>query len=385
MFKRITCVVLMAAVCIAAVLPVYAATPEFGRTEEEWARLRDNTLEFDEIEALIGEYNATVKNNEIELREFKKNYGTTNSEVADKYRELAQELTGGVDLDPESPTYAMSAMAAVMNESTATQLEQQADSVLEDYEINRLTYESAKKNLVKQAKSDMIGYYNNQYEAKRAQLNTELLQEQLKIKKAQAENGMSTQVDVLKATEDLINAQKTMTTSSAAVTTSKKKLQVACGWKFADDPLLTALPAPDFARIDKLDPAGDLSKALENNYTLRINQRKLSNAHAQSTIDTLNITIDANRQSVAIALDAAYLNATASRDAYNYAVTANEVQQATLKQVQKKHKLGSASDAELKSQQIQAQLAQVAVEQAKLSTLQALIDYDAVVAGLADV
>ena len=134
-----------------------------------------------------------------------------------------------------------------------------------------------------------------------------------------------------------------------------------------------------------LDPAGDLSKALENNYTLRINQRKLSNAHAQSTIDTLNITIDANRQSVAIALDAAYLNATASRDAYNYAVTANEVQQATLKQVQKKHKLGSASDAELKSQQIQAQLAQIAVEQAKLSTLQALIDYDAVVAGLADV
>ncbi|MDO4939150.1 MAG: TolC family protein [Lachnospiraceae bacterium] len=385
MIKKITCVVLSVILCMSAGTAALASTPEFGRSEEEWAKLRDDTLEFDEIEALIDEYNATVKNNEIELREFKKTYGTSNADVSGKYLELAEELSGGVDLDPESPTYAMSAMTAVMNDSTIQQLEQQADNTLEDYEIYRLTYEKVKKGIVKNAKSDMIAYYNNQLEAKNAQLNAELLEQQLKITKVQAKNGLSTQVDVLQATENLINAQKTLTTASAAVTTSKKKLQLACGWKYADDPLLTALPAPDFARIDMLNPAADLQTAIENNYTVRINQRKLSNAHAQSTKDTLTITIDANKQSIGIALDAAYLNATASRDAYNYAVTANEVQQSMLKQMQKKHELGTASDAELKAQQIQTQLTQIAVGQAKYAALQALIDYDAVVAGLADV
>lgn len=37
-----------------------AGTPEFGRSAEEWARLRDNVLEYEEIEDLVYEYNTTV-------------------------------------------------------------------------------------------------------------------------------------------------------------------------------------------------------------------------------------------------------------------------------------------------------------------------------------
>ena len=40
-----------------------AASPEFARTQEEWARLRDNVLEYEEIEDLVHEYNTTVLNN----------------------------------------------------------------------------------------------------------------------------------------------------------------------------------------------------------------------------------------------------------------------------------------------------------------------------------
>ena len=41
----------------------FAASPAFSRTEEEWALLRDNTLEYKEIEDLIAEYNPTVQQN----------------------------------------------------------------------------------------------------------------------------------------------------------------------------------------------------------------------------------------------------------------------------------------------------------------------------------
>ena len=52
--------------CMAAVLslgfPVraLAGSPEFSRSAEEWARLRDDVLEYEEIEDLIHEYNTTV-------------------------------------------------------------------------------------------------------------------------------------------------------------------------------------------------------------------------------------------------------------------------------------------------------------------------------------
>ena len=45
-----------------------AASPEFARTQEEWARLRDNVLEYEEIEDLVHEYNTTVLNNEQQYR-----------------------------------------------------------------------------------------------------------------------------------------------------------------------------------------------------------------------------------------------------------------------------------------------------------------------------
>ena len=56
--------------CMAAALslglpaPAVAASPELARSEEEWARLRDNVLEYEEIEDLVHEYNVTVQNNE---------------------------------------------------------------------------------------------------------------------------------------------------------------------------------------------------------------------------------------------------------------------------------------------------------------------------------
>ena len=49
--------------CLQAPVTALAASPEFARTTEEWAKLRDNVLEYDELEDLIHEYNPTVQNN----------------------------------------------------------------------------------------------------------------------------------------------------------------------------------------------------------------------------------------------------------------------------------------------------------------------------------
>ena len=63
----------------AAPVTAFAASPEFSRSAEEWAKLRDNTIEYDELEGLIQEYNATVQTNNLDLAEFKRKYGDTMS------------------------------------------------------------------------------------------------------------------------------------------------------------------------------------------------------------------------------------------------------------------------------------------------------------------
>ena len=39
--------------------PASASSPEFARSAEEWAQLKDNKIEYGELEGLIEEYNAT--------------------------------------------------------------------------------------------------------------------------------------------------------------------------------------------------------------------------------------------------------------------------------------------------------------------------------------
>lgn len=49
----------------------FAASPPFAYSEEKWASLQDNTLEFDEIEDLILEYNSTVQENRLAYRDYR--------------------------------------------------------------------------------------------------------------------------------------------------------------------------------------------------------------------------------------------------------------------------------------------------------------------------
>ena len=381
MMKKTLCTLIAAVLFAASAVSVYAATPEFGKTQEQWDRLRDNTLEYDEIDDLIHEYNPTVKNNAADLKEFKKNYGTTNDELRQAYDDLAAQFREASAPDDSNPA---SALNEVSNDAMAKSAEQQADSNLEDYETQRLTYEMSEKALAQGARSNMIAVFTDKLSAENAKLNVELLESQLQIKKAQAATGTGTQVDVLKATEELLNAKKTSIQADAAVDTAKKKLQIACGWKYADDPVIGSLPEPDFARIGTMNPDTDLQTALDNNYTLKINKRKLSNARYSNAKQTMETTIADNEQSVGMALKTAYLTAVAAKDAYDYAVAADKIQQQTLAQTEKSFEAGNASEFELKSQKTTSKMTKIAVEKAKYAVLEALMNYDYAVAGLAD-
>lgn len=377
-----TMLVLALAGSITASIPVFAREPRFARSNEEWATLEDNNLEYGEIEDLIAEYNATVRSNEVALAKFKRDYGRTNTEVSDKYRENAQEILDNLDdPDPSDPTYVAMLSSVATARATAQNLLSSADSTLEDADIIRLGYEQAEKTLAQTATTNMISYKSGQIAIEVAKGNLELANIALNTANAKLNAGTGTNIDVLNAREKVLNAQNAVNKAISDNNTVLKKLQVMTGWSYNATPNVGDIPAPDMNRV--FDASADLSKALENNYTLKINEKKLANASSDSDKQSLKLTVEDNKKNIATALTVAAQNIASAKESYNYANSFASLQETNLATANQRFLLGMISKLELDTQRITTENAKRALEQSRYAINQAIANYDWAIKGLA--
>jgi len=377
-----TMLVLALAGSITASIPVLAREPRFSRSNEEWATLEDNNLEYGEIEDLIAEYNATVRSNEVALAKFKRDYGRTNTEVSDKYRENAQEILDNLDdPDPSDPTYVAMLSSVATARATAQNLLSSADSTLEDADIIRLGYEQAEKTLAQTATTNMISYKSGQIAIEVAKGNLELANIALNTANAKLNAGTGTNIDVLNAKEKVLNAQNAVNKAISDNNTVLKKLQVMTGWSYNASPNVGDIPAPDMDRT--FDASVDLSKALENNYTLKINEKKLANASSDSDKQSLKLTVEDNKKNIATALVVAAQNIASAKESYNYANSFASLQETNLATANQRFSLGMISKLELDTQRITTDNAKRALEQSRYAINQAIANYDWAIKGLA--
>lgn len=361
---------------------VFARTPRFNRSNEEWAALEDNNLEYGEIEDLIAEYNATVRSNEVALAKFKRDYGRTNTEVSDKYRENAEEILNNLDdPDPSDPTYIAKLSSVATARATAQNLLSSADSTLEDANIIRLGYEQSEKTLAQSATTNMISYRSSQVAIDVAKGNLELANIALDMANAKLNAGTGTNIDVLSAKEKVINAQNALTKAISDNNTVLKKLQVMTGWSYNATPNVGDIPTPDMNRV--FDPSADLQKALVNNYTLRINEKKLENASADSDKQSLKLTIEDNKKNIATALAVAAQNIASAKESYNYANSFANLQETNMAIANQRFSLGMISKLELDTQKVTTENAKRALEQSRYAINQAIANYDWALKGLA--
>ena len=377
-----TMLVLALAGSITASIPVFAREPRFARSDEEWATLEDNNLEYGEIEDLIAEYNATVRSNEVALAKFKRDYGRTNTEVSDKYRENAQEILDNLDdPDPSDPTYVAMLSSVATARATAQNLLSSADSTLEDADIIRLGYEQAEKTLAQTATTNMISYKSGQIAIEVAKGNLELANIALNTANAKLNAGTGTNIDVLNAKEKVLNAQNAVNKAISDNNTVLRRLQVMTGWSYNASPNVGDIPAPDMDRT--FDASADLSKALENNYTLKINEKKLSNASSESDKKRLKLTVEDNKKNIATALVVAAQNIASAKESYNYANSFASLQETNLATANQRFSLGMISKPELDTQRITTENAKRALEQSRYAINQAIANYDWAIKGLA--
>lgn len=355
------------------------AIPEFARTEQEWARLQDNVIEYDEIPDLIHEYNATVQNNQYDYQKFREDYGDTNSDVADAYNDLAQDFYD----DMSGETDAGSMMSDLQLDIQARNMLKQADNTLEDSKIYLLTYEMAEDNLAATAQSNMISYHKKQLELEQKQTDLELAREKYSLEQVKQAAGTVTAVDVLTAKESLQSSENNIKELESGIENLKEELYISLGWKHNDSPDIKELPQMDVSRIDGMDPDRDLETALENSYTLKINKRKLENARSKTTRESLETKIRNNEKQIGASLSSAYKNVLSARLSYEQAVAEAQLEETNTNIAAGKLQAGMMTSLEYKEQEYKMESSRLNAEMAAVSLFQAMETYDWSVKGLA--
>ena len=353
-----------------------AVSPEFARTEEEWARLRDNTMEYDELAGLIHEYNTTVQNNQYAYKDY---LGKDRQDVERDYRDLADELYASMSGDDD-----MQSMISDLNlEIQARKMQQNADDNVDDGQIVLMGYQQAEDNLVVSAQSNMINYFKKQQDLELAKKNRELLETTYNVVVAQFGQGVTTQIDVLNAKENLQRADQAIKDTEASITSLRQRLCVMLGWKYDANPEIREIPLVDLSVIDSMDPVADKAAALEKNYTLRINKRKYDNAKTEEKREDLRKTIENNEQSIGASLVSAYQSVLAAKAAYLQAVNDTALETQNMQTAQPQHYLGTISDLQYLQQQYALLSKQAAENTAELSLREAIETYNWSVNGLA--
>ncbi|WP_432629359.1 TolC family protein [Brotaphodocola sp.] len=364
---------------ISAPARVLASSPEFSRTAEEWSALQDDNLEYSEIADLIHEYNPTVQNNQYEYQKFIKDYGTTREDVSNSYLDLAEDLEASKSGD-DSGSGRVSDLSL---EVQAKSLREQADNNLEDSRIYYLNYAQAEANLVLSAQSKFLSYYKNQLQLEEAQATLTRLKQDYELAQTKRSAGTITDADVLTALEAVQTQENTIQKMEQQVESARQSLIVMLGWDSSDNPTIGELPEVDLSVVDQIDLSADQQTALENNYTLLVNQRKLENAVSDDTKRNLNTTIAGNERKIRASVASAYQNLKNAKLAYEQAQASLTTQERQASLSDQKLSAGMITAYENQTQQIALTNSRLALKEASISYQDALETYRWNVNGLA--
>lgn len=372
--KKIMSVCLVAAMTGSAVMPAWAS-PEFARSAEEWEKLRDNTLEYGELEGLIQEYNTTVLNNRTQYNKTKAN---ERDDITERYWKKAEQ---GYDNAAEAAD-AENLEAALIADQAARAAEGAAESYMTKIE-SWMGYEKTEKQLVAQAQTAMTTYYQQGQQLVALRKNRELAQASYESAQLRQGISMATAAEVLEAQQGVQALDAQILGMESQIESTRQKLIVMTGWAAEGAPEITEIPAVDVSRVAALNLNEDMAKALEQDYTLRINTNKLNRAISMETTQMQQQTVNNDKQQIAVAVNTAYQNVMQAKAAYDKAALDLEVASKNMNTANVQYnQLGSIGKLEFLQQEAAFVTAQTNMRIKDLALLQSLESYDWIIKGV---
>jgi hypothetical protein len=358
------------------------------------ARLRDNVLEYDEIEMLIEEYNTTYKNlkeSYVDTRDSGKDVTKMKSQIlsgSGALSEQASELAGMAGMFKDAlgyqsmvtpASYAELVYSSELLAQRAEQMTLSADTLTElSPEMLKIRMlDTAYAGLVSGAQSAMIGYQQLLLQKDSLADTLTLLEAVYQSSQTQAQAGLATQNDVLTARQNLEAAQAGMLTINVNQEKIRQTLCTMLGWQYNAVPEIRSVPAADLSRIERMNPEADKVTAIENNFTLRYNlldyEKKTDGSIEQQNLER---TLDQQREQIASSLVNLYNDVLQKRNEYQTAIAAYELEKTKMDAAERKLQVGTIGRLEYLQQKNAYVTKEIAVRNAELSLFQSMETYD---------
>ncbi len=374
------CLALAVSVSIST-FPALAASPEFAYSAEKWALLRDDILEFAEIADLIHEYNNTVIKNQIA---YKDERDKTRDDVAQDYYDAAESIYSNIEYpDSDDSSYGSKMSSALNNELSAEQMMERGDESTEDSETIKLGYDQTEANLVKQAQTQMINYWSSYYNLDSLRVRVVQAEQSLKSEENRLAAGMSTQAKVLNAKESISTAQASLQSAESSLVKTKEDLCLMLGWKYGAEVEMGEIPEPDMGKLDSINLEEDIQKALEQNYSLKLTNKRVSNARTTKVKDTQLQTQKNQTEAIAASVRDSYASLVLAQSNYEQAQQAYQLELNAYETAKREIQAGTITPNHFKNQENSCVTAEVTVKSRKLQLVQAQINYEWAVNGLA--
>lgn len=392
-YKRVLSFVTAAALSASFPVQAMAANPEFAHDEATWARLRDNVMEYDELQMLVEEYNPNYMNRQVSYRDTKEE--KDNSDIrqnlmsnaedmeaqADSFREQADSLLDvmemGIPVPGFASAYAAMSSAAAMMENRAMTQRISADSQYEDSETRKYRYMKDQTGLVVSAQG-MFGSYHQLLKSMEVlDKNKELVENVYRSTETRAGVGMATQIDVLNAKKNVQSLESGYIQSQSSLNNIKQNLCLMTGWAYNDNPEIKEMPQADLNRILLMNPDADRQQALDNNYDLKYNKRIYENM-SEGSADRKNMerTIKNQEATIAANLNNLYNDVIHKKTAFELAQAELATAEKSMSAAETKRELGMMSSLEYLQQQSDYAAKQLDCGNANIQLFQAIETYD---------
>ena len=371
--------VLLSAACV---MPAFAQqSPEFARTPEEWASLRDDVLEYGEIEALIHEYNVTVLKNAASFRSEEKQ---SSSDIAQSYYDAAEKTISSLaDEDPDAGNYAGAVSGNLNKQIQYENLMKQGDTNTNDTETKKLGYEKTEMQLVKQAQEQMISYWSQLNSLSGSEANLRSAQQAYETALNRQAAGTGTAADVSSAQSRVTSSQASLDSARSSLASARSSLIMMMGWSYDADVDIRPLPEVSEAEIAAIDLAADIAAAKENNISLKTIRRQYENAHHAPTKENLGRDKESAERAIENNVNSLYNALILAQSSYAQAAASRANQNAALETAGRKLKAGLITQKSYDQTAASLTGSDSSLEGKKLDLLKAYNAYKWAVRGLA--
>lgn len=311
-------IAIMAAISIVVPEVALAAGPVADRAgsgydEATWARLMDNTLEYDEVPLLVHECNTNIRKIWDDLETAKQKLLDNVQELESQKRKMAdlkdqatidmgevtlEDLAGGAADDVTNFAIQEGTLDAIAKQmrggikninskSTLASIQRGEDQITQIAQSLLISYDMLRQQKQILEKLDVL--YGEQY--------------QLAVNKRSV--GMATDAEVLAAQTNQLSAQSSIASIESGLLQLKPTICTLTGWPADGSPEIADIPAVDVSQIDGIDLTADTVKAIGNN-TRMMELRRSEAGKTSDGIAARLAKIEEGEQKVTIELKALY-------------------------------------------------------------------------------